>query len=222
MPLTVCALKSWNAAACAHIEITDEGDEDMKKIWPAVLCLLFLCSCGKEIDRAEAMQEQYKNLASYETDVRVSVPRGDETLVYALHLSAQGDAVRATVSEPEELTGVGAVLEGDKLTLTFDDLVLDVGTLSPRVSALNCVPLVLQNFPKVYLDSSGAETIGDVDALRADFSLTLSGETFACSLWLGASGVPVYAEIAENDKIIAAAEFTNFIFGDILSPDAAQ
>ena len=63
----------------------------MKKVWPAVLCLLFLCSCGKEIDRAEAMQEQYKNLTSYETDVHVSVPRGDETLVYALHLSAQGD-----------------------------------------------------------------------------------------------------------------------------------
>ena len=192
----------------------------MKKVWPAVLYLLILCSCGKETDRAEAMQEQYKNLASYETDVRVSVPREDETLVYAL--STQGDAVRATVSEPEELMGVGAVLEGDKLTLTFDDLVLDVGTLSPRVSALSCVPLVLQNFPKVYLDSSGAETIGDVDALRADFSLTLSGETFACSLWLDASGAPVYAEIAENDKIIAAAEFTNFIFGDILSPDAAQ
>ncbi len=194
----------------------------MKKVWPAVLCLLLLCSCGKEIDRAEEMQEQYKNLASYETDVRVSVPRGDETLAYSLHLSAQGDTVRATVSEPEELAGVGAVLAGEKLTLTFDDLVLDVGTLSPRVSALNCVPMILQAFPKAYLDSSGAETIGDVDALRADFSLTLGGETFACSLWLDAFGTPVYAEIAENDKIIAAAEFTNFIFGDILSPDAAR
>ena len=93
---------------------------------------------------------------------------------------------------------------------------------TPRVSALSCVPLVLQNFPKVYLDSLGAETLGDVDTLRADFSLTLSGETLACSLWLDASGAPVYAEIAENDKIIAAAEFTNFIFGDILSPDTAR
>ena len=142
--------------------------------------------------------------------------------------SLEVDAVtRANYSSAGLLAAVqdalnGAVLEGDKLTLTFDDLVLDVGTLSPRVSALSCVPLVLQNFPKVYLDSSGAETLGDVDTLRADFSLTLSGETFACSLWLGASGAPVYAEIAENDKIIAAAEFTNFIFGDILSPDAAQ
>lgn len=194
----------------------------MKKVWPAVLYLLILCSCGKETDRAEAMQEQYKNLASYETDVRVSVPREDETLHYTLSLEHSNGETRAAVLAPEELTGVGAVLEGDKLTLTFDDLVLDVGTLSPRVSALSCVPLVLQNFPKVYLDSLGAETLGDVDTLRADFSLTLSGETLACSLWLDASGAPVYAEIAENDKIIAAAEFTNFIFDDILSPDAAQ
>lgn len=84
----------------------------MKKVWPAVLCLFLLCSCGKETDRAEEMQEQYKNLASYETDVRVSVPREDETLSYSLHLSAQGGTVRATVSEPEELAGVGAVLAG--------------------------------------------------------------------------------------------------------------
>lgn len=187
-----------------------------------MLCLLILCSCGKEIDRAEEVQEQYKNLASYETDVRVSVPREDETLHYTLSLEHSNGETRAAVLAPEALAGVGAVLEGDKLTLTFDDLVLDVGTLSPHVSALSCVPLVLQNFPKVYLDSSGAETLGDVETLRADFSLTLSGETLACSLWLDASGAPVYAEIAENDKIIAAAEFTNFIFGDILSPDAAQ
>ena len=81
MPLTVCALKSWNAAACARIEITDEGRWRYEKGMAHSALLTFLCSCGKEIDRAEAMQEQYKNLASYETDVRVSVPRGDETLV---------------------------------------------------------------------------------------------------------------------------------------------
>ena len=54
---------------------------------------------------------------------------------------------------------------------------------------------------------------------------TVTGLCICASGVLGtadASGAPVYAEIAENDKIIAAAEFTNFIFGDILSPDAAQ
>ena len=39
--MTVCALKSWNAAACARIEITDEGDEDMKKkLMGLIICLI--------------------------------------------------------------------------------------------------------------------------------------------------------------------------------------
>ena len=198
----------------------------------AALALL-LAGCGEKTQKsAEDLQARYAQMQGYEAIVETAVPREDETLHYTqredetlhytLSLEHSNGETRAAVLAPEELTGVGAVLEGDKLTLTFDDLVLDVGTLSPRVSALSCVPLVLQNFPKVYLDSSGAETLGDVETLRADFSLTLSGETLACSLWLDASGAPVYAEIAENDKIIAAAEFTNFIFGDILSSDAAQ
>ena len=193
----------------------------------AALALL-LAGCGEKTQKsAEDLQARYAQMQGYEAIVETAVPREDETLHYTLSLEHSNGETRAAVLAPEELTGVGAVLEGDKLTLTFDDLVLDVGTLSPRVSALSCVPLVLQNFPKVYLDSSGAETLGDVDTLRADFSLTLSGETLACSRPASlnsryASGAPVYAEIAENDKIIAAAEFTNFIFGDILSPDAAQ
>ena len=41
-----------------------------------------------------------------------------------------------------------------------------------------------------------------------------------CTLYFGADGAPVYGELAQDGKIIAAVEFTNFIFGDILSPDA--
>ena len=146
----------------------------------AALALL-LVGCGEKTQKsAEDLQARYAQMQGYEAIVETAVPREDETLYYTLSLEHSNGETRAAVLAPEELTGVGAVLEGDKLTLTFDDLVLDVGTLSPRVSALSCVPLVLQNFPKVYLDSSGAETLGDVDTLRADFSLTLSGETLAC------------------------------------------
>ena len=58
--------------------------------------------------------------------------------------------------------------------------------------------------------------------LHVDFSLSSGSEKLFCSLYFDDAGAPVYAEIAENEKIIAAAEFTNFIFGDILSPNAAQ
>ena len=132
----------------------------MKKIWLPLLAVLLLCACGGENDRAEELQERYQQVSSYETDVRVCVPRKDETIAYCLHLSAQGDTVRAEVKEPQELAGVGAVLEGERLSLTFDGLVLDVGTLSPRVSALNCAPMLLRTFPKAYLDSFGTETLG--------------------------------------------------------------
>ena len=144
----------------------------MKKIWLPLLAVLLLCACGGENDRAEELQEQYQKVSSYETDVRVCVPREDETVAYCLHLSAQGDTVRAEVKEPQELAGVGAVLEGERLSLTFDGLVLDVGTLSPRVSALNCVPMLLRAFPKAYLDSFGTETLGGEIVLHVDFSLS--------------------------------------------------
>lgn len=141
----------------------------MKKIWLPLLAVLLLCACGGENDRAEELQEQYQKVSSYETDVRVCVPREDETIAYCLHLSAQGDTVRAEVKEPQELAGVGAVLEGERLSLTFDGLVLDVGTLSPRVSALNCTPMLLRAFPKAYLDSFGTETLGGGDRAACGF-----------------------------------------------------
>lgn len=174
----------------------------MKKIWLPLLAVLLLCACGGENDRAEELQEQYQQVSSYETDVRVCVPREDETIAYCLHLSAQGDTVRAEVKEPQELAGVGAVLEGERLSLTFDGLVLDVGTLSPRVSALNCAPMLLRAFPKAHLDSFGTETLGGEIVLHVDFSLSSGSEKLFCSLYFDDAGAPVYAEIAEMKKLL--------------------
>ena len=157
-------------------------------------------------------------MQGYEALVEVSVPREDETLHYTLSLEKSGDSVRAAVIEPEELTGIAATLTGDALTLEYDGMALDAGTLSPRVSALNCVPLVLDGFSRAYLDSVGSETLDGKDTLRADFSMTLGDETLGGTVWFTDGGAPVYLETSEGGKIIAAAEFTNYIFGDILSP----
>jgi len=71
----------------------------------------------------------------------------------------------------------------------------------------------------VTLHANGG-TLDGAETLRADFSVTLEKETFACMLCFGADGAPVYGEIAQDGKIIAAVEFTDFVFGDILLPDA--
>lgn len=187
-----------------------------------ILLALLLSGCGEKTQsRAEELQQRYAQMQSYEALVEVSVPREDETLHYTLSLEKSGDSVRAAVIEPEELTGIAATLTGDALTLEYDGMALDAGTLSPRVSALNCVPLVLDGFSRAYLDSVGSETLDGKDTLRADFSMTLGDETLGGTVWFTDGGAPVYLEASEDGKIIAAAEFTNFVFGDIL-PSSTQ
>ena len=187
-----------------------------------ILLALLLSGCREKTQsRAEEWQQRYAQMQGYEALVEVSVPREDETLHYTLSLEKSGDSVRAAVIEPEELTGIAATLTGDALTLEYDGMALDAGTLSPRVSALNCVPLVLDGFSRAYLDSVGSETLDGKDTLRADFSMTLGDETLGGTVWFTDGGAPVYLEASEDGKIIAAAEFTNFVFGDIL-PSSTQ
>ena len=187
----------------------------------AALSLLLAGCREKTQESAEDLQARYAQTQGYEAVVEVAVPREDETLHYTLSLEKSGDSVRAAVIEPKELTGIAATLTGDALTLEYDGMALDAGTLSPRVSALNCVPLVLDGFSRAYLDSVGSETLDGKDTLRADFSMTLGDETLGGTVWFTDGGAPVYLEASEDGKIIAAAEFTNFVFGDIL-PSSTQ
>ena len=197
----------------------------MKKLLGYLLPLmLLLTACGGEagVDRVAEVQTLYASLRGYAAEVKIDIPREDETLHYTLSLTKDGDALSARVLAPDALKGITAHIDGDALALEYDGIVLDAGTLNPKVSALSCVPLLLQAFPESYITAQSTERFGEQDALRVCFETDCGGEKLGCIVYFSAENAPLYAEIAENGKIILFAEFTNFTFGAILSLDAQE
>ena len=185
---------------------------------------LLLTACGGEagVDRVTEVQTLYADLQGYAAEVKVDMAREDETLHYTLSLTKDGDALSARVLAPDALKGVTAHVDGETLTLEYDGAVLDAGTLNPKLSALSCVPLLLNSFPESYITAQSIERFGEQDALRVCFETDCGGEKLACVVYFSAVNAPLYAEIAENGKIILFAEFTDFTFGDILPSDAQE
>ena len=195
----------------------------MKKLLGYFLPLtLLLTACGGDAgaDRVTEVQTLYANLQGYAAEVTVDIPREDETLHYTLSLTKDGDSLSARVLAPDTLCGVTAHIDGETLALEYDGAVLDAGTLNPKVSALSCVPLLLRCFPESYITAQSTERFDEQDTLRVCFETDCGGEKLACVMYFSEENVPLYAEIAENGKIILFAEFTNFTFGAILSSDA--
>ena len=194
----------------------------MKRIIPYLLALtLLLSACDDEgADRAAEVQALYAALQGYAAEVRIDIPREDETLRYTLSLTKDGDALSVRVLAPDALRGVTAHIDGEALALEYDGAVLDAGTLDPGMSALSCVPLLLGAFPESCVTAQSTERFGEQEALRVCFETDCGGERLVCAVYFSAKNAPLYAEIAEKGKIILFAEFTDFTFGAILSPDA--
>ena len=183
-----------------------------------VLAVVLLCGCSAEQPgQVEALAEKYAALSGYVAEVKIDVPRADETLHYTLSVCGEGEETRVCVLAPEELAGVTATLQGEDLTLSYDDLVLDAGSLSPHVSALNGVPLVLRAAAEGYACAENTEQWGEQEALRVCYETEWEGETLYCTVFFAADDAPLYAEIAQEEKNILFLEFTNFTFGDIIN-----
>ena len=193
----------------------------MKKMLLFITALaLLLSGCGaQEHDRTTQLQELYGTLQGYTAEIEVDIPRETETLHYTLSLQKDGEKIEAYVLAPDMLRGITAQIDEESLSLAYDGVILDAGTLNPRVSALTCVPLLLDAFPESYVSVRSEEDFREHSALRVSFETEKEKETLLCTMYFSEENAPLYAEIAENGKIIAFVQFTKFAFGDILSSD---
>ena len=192
----------------------------MKRIVALIAAVLALsgCAAAEKEDRADALQKQYAEMSGCKARVYAGVVREESTDVYLLDVERTGEETRVTVVEPEEITGISAVISGDNtLKLAFDGMVLDAGSVNPGVSAVNGVSILLRAAAEGYVVERSTERFeGGNGALRLCFETDIEGETLLVTAYFDSDNTPLYAEIGQDGAILEYLEFTSFEFGDIL------
>lgn len=185
----------------------------------AAAVLLSACAAEQTDTRAEELQRRYAAMDGCTANVAAAVVREEETQHYAFALSRTAEETRVTVTEPEALSGVSAVIRrDDALSLEYNGMVLDAGSVDPRVSAVNAADIVLCAAAEGWITERSSERYEDADALRLCFETEHAGEKLRVAVWFDADDAPLYAEIERDGEILAYLEFTEFQFCDIL-PD---
>ena len=192
----------------------------MKRIFALLAAVLLLTACAAERTdtRVSDLQRRYAGTNGCTARLDVTVVRGEANEVYTLDAERNDGGTRVTVVEPEALAGVTARVQNDgALRLQFDGMLLDAGSASANVSALNAVDIVWNAVADGYVTEQNTERYGDVsDALRVCFETAVNGETLLVTAYFDDEDAPLYAEIERGGEILAYLEFTDFAFGDIL------
>ena len=177
---------------------------------PLLLCAVLLCGCGGK--EPLAVQEQYRTVtaADMEAEVVSHTATDDRKFVLMCRYDREGQSV-TTVTAPEELKGLTAVLTDGELALKSNDQLLPAGAAADICPA-NCLPELLHLLAEGYLTEQGTETLEDTACLR----LTLesggrSGTAVRCSVWLDESSlIPRYAEFSQNGGVVLTARMISF------------
>ena len=116
-----------------------------------------------------------------------------------------------TVTAPEALKGLTAVLADGQLSLKSNGQLLPAGAATDICPA-NCLPYLLGALAEGYLTEQGAETLEDVPCLRMALDTTgHSGAAVQCAVWLDQETlIPRYAEFSQDGQVVLTARMTAF------------
>ena len=187
-----------------------------------MITLLLLSGCGETAQETESTLDLYRQMSGchMEAEVRGGWQETEEAFALRCAYVPEGETTVEVLS-PETAAGVKAVLEGDTLFLTYEDLCLPAGTVSAqRLSPAAALPCLMQALREGWLLEENWERWGETDCLR--LTLDCSGPEegkIVSTLWLRQTdGLPLRGEIGVDGKIIFTAEFTSFAFYDTIDP----
>ena len=189
------------------------------KCVPTMALCLLLMGCGAGEEAAEDARQPYRDMegCTMEAVLRCG---GEDGAVWDFTLRCEYDPEGVSTVEvlsPETAAGVTAEIDGEDLTLRYQDLCLGAGTVSrEELSPLQCLPELMAALREGWLLSQGREEAGEEPCLRLELDRTgPEGGKIVSTVYLRETdGTPVYGEIAVEGEVLCRAAFTDFTFAE--------
>ena len=181
-----------------------------KCVLPLLLCAVLLCGCGGE--KSLTVQDQYRTVVSADMEAEVvsRTASDDRTFTLTCRYDRAGQSV-TTVTAPEALKGLTAVLADGQLSLKSRDQLLPAGDATDICPA-NCLPYLLDALSGGYLTEQNEEQIGDTPCLRLALdTVGRSGAPVQCAVWLDkVTLIPLYGEFSQNGQVVLTVKMLSF------------
>ncbi len=194
----------------------------MRKIWcvPMILLCLLPVGCGAEKEEADP-REIYRLMAGCTMEAAVTCDDAGREWEALLRCDyVPGGESTVEILEPETLAGVRAAVTDGDWRLEYEDLCLDMGTLSTEeISPAVCLPRLMDALRSGWLLEENREDWKEEPCLRLTVDQTgQNGGKILSTLWLREADLaPVRGEISVDGEIILTAEFTDFTFCDTIN-----
>ena len=183
-----------------------------QKLFPVLMIsLALLCGCSKEepteerfIEFREAMQDCYLVL-----DAEIKADYGEYVEEYTIASRETTEGTDLEVLEPEAVRGICATMDGEELSLAYEGVILDVGSLtSIGVTPLSGLPVLANALRKGHVERCWTETHGDREALAVSLCVE---ESTVVTVWLDHGDLTPYsAELAESGQTVLFYTITNW------------
>lgn len=190
---------------------------------PMITLLLLLTSCGgSKGEEVSDVRSLYQNMEGCTMEAMVSCDQ--EGLEWEADLTCEyipGGESSVEVLSPETIAGVRAIFTDRDWRLEYEDVCLNIGTLSQeKVSPALCLPRLISAIRDGWLLEKNEEKLGDIPCLRIALDQSgPQGGKIISTLWMRQDdGTPLRGEIAVDGEIILKAEFTEFAFYDTIGP----
>ena len=182
------------------------------------LCLLAGCGSGEE---AADVRTPYQEMAACTMTAEVACRQKESEWTALLRCEyVPGGESTVEVLEPELIAGVKAVFTDEDWRLSYEDAILNVGSLSSeKLSPALCLPRLMSALREGWLLEENDEAWNDIPCRRLALDQTgEKGGKIVSAVWLRHDdGTPLRGEISVDGEIILTAEFTNFVFCDTIN-----